>query len=209
MSNTEPVELAEEAKKPGVFNILNVLKERGFPTDVVSIIIDDNTAYAAAKVKARIEELMASEVDNINDEVKSLESKLEKLVEKLNSERYEIHITGISEGQREKLVEKALEKFPKEFKEDKNPFSGEVTRTEIESEEREQYFTNLLWLDSIQKIVAPDGSEQDTIDESFIEQFREMISLPSNSSITQAIEKLRIATAMFIISTDEDFLAKP
>lgn len=209
MSNAEPIELAEEAKKPGAFNILNVLKDRGLPKDVVSIIIDDETAYRAAKVKAKIDELLGSDKDDINDEVKALESELEELVSQLNENRYEIHITGITEGKREKLVDAALEKFPREFEEDKNAFTGETTKKEIESQEREEYFTDLLWVESIEKIVAPDGSEQLDITEEFVTDFRQLISIPTNAAITQAIEKLRVATAMFIISVDEDFLAKP
>lgn len=202
--------LAEEAKKPGVFNILEVLKERGLPKDVVSIILDDETAYAAAKLKERIDELMNSDTaEDITVEVNKLQAELEPLVKKLNENRYQVYITAISEGAREKLVAQAVEKFPYEYDEEKNPFTGEAKKTEKPSPEREEFFTDLLWVDSIEKIVSPDGAEQALIDLEFVKQFRELISVPTNASITQAIEKLRVATAMFIMSTDEDFLAKP
>lgn len=200
--------LASEAKKPGVFNILNVLRDRGLPKDVVSIIIDDAKAYDAAKIKERIEELMSSDDDDINDEVEKLESDLSKITEELNSNRYAVHITGISEGKRDQLLKDALEKYPQEFDEQKHPFTGETTKIEIDSPEREEFFTDNLWVSSIENIVAPDGSEQSALDYNTVRQFRSLLSVVSNAAITQAIEKLRVSTAIFVMSADEDFLAK-
>lgn len=202
-------ELVEEVKKPGTFNILSVLKDGGLPTDTVSIILDNKKAYRAAKLQERIEELMSSDADNINDEVNDLQKEFDAIVEELNANRYTVHVTGITEGERDKLAKLALDKFPKEFEESKNPLTGEVTRKDIDSPEREEYFTNLLWVASIKKIVSPDGDEQNVVDLEFVEEFRTLISIPTNAAITQAIEKLRVATAVFIMSTDEDFLAKP
>lgn len=202
-------ELVEEAKKPGTFNILNVLKDGGLPRDTVAIILDNKNAYKASKIRERIEELMASDVENINDEVKDLQEQLDALVADLNANRYTVHVAGITEGERDKLAKLALDKFPQEYQETKNPLTGEVTRKELDSPEREEYFTNLLWVASIEKIVSPDGDEQNVSDLEFVEEFRKLISIPTNAAITQAIEKLRVATAVFIMSTDEDFLAKP
>ena len=205
----EAAALADEAKKPGVFNILSVLKDRGLPRDVVQVVLDDALAYDAAKIQERINELMSSDAEDINDEVASLQAKLDVMKDELNANRYAVHITGITEGKRDELVKRSLEKFPMEYDEQKNAFTGETIKRELESSEREEFFTNLLWVASIDKIVAPDGSEQAGIPESDISEFRAMLPIIANSNITQAIEKLRVASAMFVMSADEDFLAKP
>lgn len=202
-------ELADQAKKPGVFNILNVLRERSYPTDSVSVILDEDIAYKAAITKNVIDNLMNSDVENINDDVKKLQADLDALVEQLNNSRYVFNITGISEGRREELMDESLEKFPIEFDLTKNPFTGKEDKAEIPSPERDEYFTDLLWIESIIDIVAPDGSVQAGVDADTVHEFRSLLPVTANAAITQAIDNIRIATGVFILTTDEDFLAKP
>lgn len=210
MSQEKIAEIVDEAKKPGVFNILDAIKDRGLPKDVVSIIVDDVTAYKAAKVKEQIDEIINSSEETIDqDKLTELQGELDSLKTELNANRFLFHISGISEGKRDELAKKAYEAFPREFEEQKNPFTGEITKKEIDSEERDEYMTRMLWAASIEKIVAPDGSEQTGIDESFVQELRGSLSIPATAAIMQGIERLRIATAVFVMSVDEDFLAKP
>ena len=58
------------------------------------------------------------------------------------------------------------------------------------------------------KITAPDGSEQDGISVEDASELRRSLPIASASKITDAIEKMRVATAVFMLSVDEDFLAK-
>lgn len=204
----EAVKLVEEAKKPGTFNIISVLNERAYPREEVKIFLDEQSAYEASKLKEKIDELVAKNDSELQEEIDSIIAKQEMIVKKLRDSEYTFNIVGISEGMREDLQEESIKKFPLEFEEDKNPFTGEISKREVESKERDRYFTNLLWHSSIEKIVSPEGDVQDKISISDVESFRKNLPIAGIGAITQSIEKLRVATAMFMISVDEDFLAK-
>lgn len=196
-------QLAEEAKKPGKFNLLEVIKDRAYPSDDVNIYLDEETAYHASLIKEKLEN-----VDSKAKEYKTLEAELDALVKKLDESKYVFTITGISEGKREELYEKAVEVFPVEYKEDKNPFTGEVTRNELDNKERDRLFTNMLWSAHIAKVTAPTGDIQEAMTTAEVTQLRDALPLAAVGTINQAIDKIRAATAVFMFTVDEDFLAK-
>lgn len=204
----EVTKIVEEAKAPGTFNILNVLKERAYPRDEAVAYLDEQAAYDASKLDERIKELTVSADLTNQDKIDELIAKREEAIARLEKSKYTFEIVGISEGMRADLNEEAIKKFPMEFEEDKNPFTGEVTKRELENKERDRLFTNLLWHASIGKITAPDGAVQESVSISDIEAFRDLLPLAAIGGITQSIEKLRVATAVFMMSVDEDFLAK-
>lgn len=204
----EAVKLAAEAKKPGVFNIINVLKERAFPTEDVNVYLDEQAAYDAAKIQGKIDELSKSASVEDLDKSDKLTEERDAVIAKMEESKYVFSLTGISEGRRTEIQEECLEKFPMEYDEAKNPFTGEVVKTELDNKQRDRYFTNLLWVDSIVKIVAPSGDEQKDLSISDVEVLRDMLPLAASGAINQSIEKLRVSTAVFMASVDEDFLAK-
>ena len=210
MSEIDEVQkLVEEAKAPGVFNIVSVLQNRAYPKDDISIYVDEQTAYEASQIKQKIEELEKNADVAVKPEIEALEKKRDELVKKLEQSKYVFTISGISEGAREDAQKTSEEKFPVEYDEDKNPFTGEVTKREKENADRDRFFTNLLWTRHITKIVAPNGDEQNGLTYVEVEELRKVLPIAGIGAITQGIEKIRVATAMFMMSVDEDFLAKP
>jgi hypothetical protein len=215
MSEATVDDLVKEAKAPGNFNILNVLKEMSHPSDTVNVYLDEQSSYDAALVKERIKEIEKAEVDSgfqLSKELKSellgLNKKLDAFLVKLEENKYVFTITGISEGKREELLTKATKAFPIEYEEIKNPITTEVSKKEIDNQERNDLFTELIWKEHITKITAPDGSEQTDFTLEDIQQLRPALPIASIGAITEAIEKLRVATAVFMMTVDEDFLAK-
>lgn len=204
----EATDLAEEAKKPGTFSIINVLKERAYPTEEVNVYLDEQSAYDAAKIQEKIEELSKSLEPEVQKEIDALIDERASIVSVLEKSRYVFSISGISEGRRDELQEKAIEKFPLEYEESKNPFTGEVVKTEKENKQRDREFTNLLWVESIKKIVNPSGDVQESVTFEDVVALRDLLPIAAIGSITQSIEKLRISTAIFMSTVDEDFLAK-
>lgn len=201
MSEKTVEELVEEAKKPGVFNILSVLKERAYPHDEVNIYLDEQAAYDASALKEKLESADVDEMD-------AIEAKLNEAVARLEASKYVFTINGISEGLREDILAQAAEQYPIEFEEDKNPFTGEIAKREVENKQRDRLFTNLLWHESIIKIVNPDGDVQESVSMKDIESLRKLLPIAGIGAINNAVEKLRISTATFMLSVDEDFLAK-
>lgn len=203
MSEKAIEEIVEEAKKPGKFNIVDVLKERAYPTDSVNIYVDEDTAYKAAELSEELKR--TSELD---EKYADISESLDALMDTLSESKYVVTITGISEGKRDELYELAVNKYPLEYNENKNVLTGESTREEIENQERDELFTNLLWSAYITKIVAPNGAEQDGITPEDAEEMRKSLPIAANSIINAAIQNMRAATAVFMYKVDEDFLAK-
>jgi hypothetical protein len=216
LSESDIVEMLEEAKAPGNFKIVDVLKDRAFPTDEVSIFIDEDAAFMAAEVEAQINKMGdkmdgtvdSKELEEFTKRHEELVERLDKIKEEMGGTRYVFYLQGISEGVREDLFEKSVEKYPIQHEVDRNPLTGEVERREKESPKRDRLFTNLIWQAHIKKIVAPDGSVQEGITLEDAVELRRALPLASSGKITEAIEKLRTATALFMLSTDENFLAK-
>lgn len=215
MSDIE--EMVEEAKKPGKFNIVDAVKGRSYPKSKVEVFIDEEVAFHVSEINELINNI-GEEMDKKNVDKKHLDelmakrdnilSEREKLIEEMGGTKYIFHLTGISEGARLDIYDKALAKYPMQYEKNRNPFTTEVEKEEIESNERDRYFTSLLWESHISKIIAPDGSEQDGISYDDALELRRILPVASITSITEAIEKMRLSTALFMMSVNEDFLAK-
>lgn len=217
MSDEEIIEIVEKAKKPGTFKIVDVVKNRGYPKDQVDVFLDESVAFQAAEINEAInsiaQEMDKSGVDKktLNDLLKRREDILdarEKLLEEMGESKYVFHLTGISEGKRQDLFDQAVKKYPIKTVNKMNQVTGELEDKEVENIDRDRYFTSLLWEAGISKIVAPDGDEQDGITFEDAEELRRMLPLASLTTITEALEKMRAATALFMMSVNEDFLAK-
>lgn len=214
MSDIE--EIVEQAKAPGRFNIVDVLKGRGYPTDEVEVFIDESVAFVASDLEdviRKLDEKMNSEKDKskLNELVarhEKLIAEKDKLVEEMGGARYVFHMQGISEGQRDDIWKKSVDRYPVKHDTDRNPLTGKVDRVEVQNPERDKYFTGLLWQAHVKKIVDPEGNEQEgiTVDDAF--ELRRSLPLASIGKITEAIEKMRASTAVFMMTVDEDFLAK-
>lgn len=203
MSNEEIIELAEEAKKPGKFNIMNVIKDRAYPSQEVNIYLDEETAYLASDASENLKR-----TDPADKEYAAAEKKLDTLLSKLEKSKYVFTIEGISEAKREEIMKLAAAKYPVEYREEKNVYTGEVKREEIESEERNDLFTAMLWSEHIVKIIAPDGSEQGHLSAEECNELRGALPIASSALVNRAIEKIRSSSAIFMMTVDEDFLAK-
>lgn len=200
--------LIDNAKAPGTFNILNVLKERAYPKDDIHVYLDEDSAYKASVINEKIEELSTSEDPESQVEIEKLIDERDALIKKIADSKYVFTMVGISEGTRDDLVNKAKEKFPIEYKHETNVLTTETSKEEIESPERDEYFTELLWEAHIEKITAPDGSVQDNIAFEDIHGLRRSLPIAAISNISTSMEKLRLATTVFMLTVDEDFLAK-
>jgi hypothetical protein len=193
--------------------ILNVIKDRAYPKSDVVVYIDENAAYKAAVLKEKIQEAQGQIDGLVNVEkntslVSELNEQLNEVMAELELSKYVFSITGISEGKRDDAFAKAREEFKVEYEENKNPFTGETVKIEIENRARDRFLTNLIWELSIEKITAPDGSIQESISHVDAGILRESLPASANILINESIDKLRAASAAFLLSVGEDFLAK-
>ena len=213
MSEATPEELATEAKQPGVFNILNVLNNRGYPKDEIEVVLDDNLIYEATLISEKIKDVDKKlDLDPTDKDLLAKREALiglrEEAVANVNKAKYVFTIKGISEGAREEMLDEVQVKFPVEYEETTNPLNGKVTREEVDNPERNKLYTCKLWASHIEKIVSPDGQEQVGLSDDEALALRKLLPIAATAKISESIERLRVATAMFILGTDEDFLAK-
>lgn len=211
------MESVQAAKAPGKFNIVDVLQNRGYPETSVKIILDESIAYQAAMIKEELEQVdkkLAASKSNqsLVEKQKELLASLDEMKESISKSTYTVHLMGISEGKRDELFNSARKKYPVEYESSNNiqdMLTGNVTKVEKESPERDALFTDFLWLEHIKKIVNPDGDEQTEFKYQDIRAMRDSFPLSAILKVNEAIEKLRASTALFIMGTGEDFLAKP
>ena len=210
-------EIVDEAKSPKNFNIVNVLLERSYPKTKTTVYLDEQSAYDASVLKEELgqieDSLRGREPSKEQAErIEKLTGEIENLLEKIQESGYVFHINGISEGKRLELFNEAVKKYPVEY-EKPNELSiltgqsGE--KVEKESPERDQLFTDFLWREQIEMIEDPEGSVHKELTYTDIKTIRSSLPLSALAQINTAIEKIRTATAVFMMETGEDFLAKP
>ena len=215
MSEETIEDIVQEAKAPGKFNIIEVLNNRSYPVIDVEVYFDESKALSAVEIQEKIQELeklnirkSAGAADVNRKRIDELNVKLAEIVESISDSKYVFAITGISEGKREELLNLTIAKYPVEYEETTAPLTGEVTRKEKDSDDRDRLFTNLLWREQIKKITSPSGDVQDEITIDDVVALRNALPIIGASKINEAIEKVRLASAVFVMAVDEDFLAK-
>ena len=210
-------ESVDEAKDPKTFSIVQAIANRSYPRATVSVSFDEATGYEAALVKEKIDQLSSATPSKSvalaqQKEIDGLSDKLQTLTQKMMESSYVFYIKGISEGKREELASEARKKYPIEYQkssEISELLGGNSEQREKPSPERDNLFTDFLWRDQIEKIESPDGGVQDTFTYNDAKALRTGLPLSSLAKINSAIEKVRTATAVFMMETGEDFLAKP
>ena len=215
MSDEQEIrESVDAVKAPGTFSIIDVLQNRNYPKTQTTIHLDEEAAYEAAILGEEIEAIDAkigrsAPSQAQGKKLEELNEKKQDIVERLNKSSYVFHLMGISEGKRESLWSECKKKYAVQYSQTPDLASGKIVKEEKESPERDDMFTNLLWQNHIVKIVDPSGNEQENLSFTEVREMRNIMPIAATSKINQAIEKMRVASAIFMFETNEDFLAKP
>lgn len=199
----EVSELVDAAKAPGTFNIINLLNERAYPTDEVVIYLDEASAYEASEIKKSILHYEGDESG-----LAPLEDRLDVVTEKMRASALTVKVKGISEGKRAEILKEATSTYPIEYTREMNPMTGEFSREEKESQERDNLFTEFLWQASIVSLTDANGNIQEDLPYAAARDMRNSLPLAAAADITKTIEKVRISTAVFMLEVNEDFLPK-
>lgn len=214
MSDVEDIrEAVDQAKKPGAFKIVDVLKERAYPKMQVTVSVDEDSAYRANQIKEQLTSIDLKWAGKEKPkEIQETESKLteqhEELMESIKKSSFTFHLEGISEGKRTEIYKSCVKKYPMEYDREVDISTGKMEKVERASQERDALFTDYLWEACIKKIVNADGDEQVGVSYSDVRTMRDQMPLSAIARINESVEKLRVATAVFMMEVDEDFLAK-
>ena len=213
MSVEDIREAVDNAKKPGVFKIVDALKDRAYPKMEVKVSVDEQSAYLANLLKEKIEKLdqkisKGGKVEDLVAEQEKLSQEREEFVNKLKESSFTFYLTGISEGHRENLYKKSVGKYPIEYDREMDISTGKMEKVEKPKPERDTLYTDFLWEASIEKILNGQNEEQVGVTYSDVRAMREQMPLSAIARINDSIEKLRVSSAVFMMEVDEDFLAK-
>jgi hypothetical protein len=216
MSDVE--DMVTEAMKPGKFKIVDAARDRAFPESFLDVYLDESVAFMISELDEALLEagnsadrkkaLSKKEVDVFEKRRDEILDRKNELIDQMGGAKYVFHIKGISEGARQDIYDKTVEQFPLKYEKNRNPFTGVMEKEEIDNVDRDRYFSDSLWEAYIVKIVAPDGEEQEGINMEEARELRRSLPAASVAKISEGIEKLRIASAAFMMSINEDFLAK-
>lgn len=213
MSVEEIREAVDEAKKPGVFKIVDALKDRSFPKMQVNVSVDEQTAYEANQIKEELSRLDLKwsgkkRPESADRKEEALLAKHEVLMDKLRESSFTFHLEGISEGRRAEIYKNAVKRYPIEYDKDIDISTGKMEKTERQNADRDALYTDFLWEACIKKVVNADGDEQVGVSYTDVRTMRDQMPLSATARVNESIEKLRVAAAVFMMEVDEDFLAK-
>lgn len=191
----------EEQLQPDTFDFLDVLSERSFPKDVVSIYLNVEAAYEANRARKALESATNKAEE---DEAKKLFKKFQAEVKK---SEYKFHLTGVPLERIESLADIAKEKYPVETKSRKTG-NGSIEQYELPNPLRDEYAGFLaLWV-HVEAIEAPDGRMQVAPDAETIIAFIKNAPQSQVERFANAITGLQISSRAFEDAIDDDFLAK-
>jgi len=197
MSNENIEELLQEE----TFDFLDVLTERSYPKDEVSLFLDEASAYKLRAVKAAYEN---SQDDKEREKLKKLMNQYRSDVKK---SEYIFKLTGVSFDKIENLVEMAKKKYPVEHKTRKTG-SGGLEQYEVPSNQRAEYIGYLtLWV-HVEAVVSPEGKIHTAPEEETIIKFLKIAPPSQVNRFTEAITSLQVSSREFEDAIDDDFLAK-
>lgn len=210
MSRT-PEEIARESMAPGTFNFMERLRGRNMPTEEIAVYLDEDKGYKLHELGRKLNGDAESGVMAATDAkvIKALNAEITKLEAELRESRYVFKLRAIPTRTYTEISEAADLMYPLEYNEVKNPFTGETKKELIVNEDRDTYYTNRLWAESIVSMTAPNGDvADDTIDLEFVAQFRAYAPLDAVMRLSEVILRLRMAVEWMDGLEHEDFLVK-
>lgn len=191
----------EDVLQPDTFNFLDVLSERSFPKDKVSIYLNAEAAHEANRARKAYAD---AETKASETEAKKLFKKYQDLVK---ASEYKFHLTGVSLERIEELQELAKEKYPIETRNRKTG-SGALEQYEIPNQDRDEYLSMLtLWV-HVEAIEAPDGRIQAAPDADTIIKFIKTAPPSQVERFANAVRDIQVTSNAFENAIDDDFLAK-
>lgn len=180
------------------FDLGAVIAGQDYPVEIVNVYFDERTAYTISVLNEKVRELS---VDG-GEEYENAEAELQKLIEELESRKYQFHLQGIPSRIRKNILDRVEAEIPEE----RNGL-GMVTP----NPEREELFVLYMFEAYISKIVDPDGAEIVKPSLETLKDFRENAPKHALMKIEQGIADLETKTVYgFELAVKSvDFLSKP
>lgn len=189
----ETLKLVQEAQKPGVFNLADAIKGRGYPQKDVNVYIDGAAAFELVELEDKMKSLKED-----SKEYKELEEKAEELAKQVQASKLTFTMRGVGQGIVERISAQADEKFGKDT-EDAN---------DVNTDWFKYYITSLVAANVV-KVTDPEGNVDETLlDYDSMSEIRDNIPAEAWGVLVNTMQKLTLATGYFKGLTDAGFLPK-
>jgi hypothetical protein len=190
----ETKKMVEEARKPGVFNLSSVIKERGYPEREVTVYTNVDAAFKLVELEDKMTQVGASN-QKLYDK---LEAEAQELARVVQASGLKFLMRGISQA----IVEKITKEADATYKTSKDPEAAE-------SDDWFKFYVTSLVAKNIVRVTNADGDVDER--EFFYEEMLEIRNnLPGDSwgVLVNTMQKLTLATGYFKGLTDAGFLPK-
>lgn len=190
----ETMEMVKEARKPGVFNLSEVIKGRGYPEREVTVYTNVDAAFKLIELEDQMKQVGGSD-QKLYDE---LEARAQELAVTVQDSALKFMMRGVSQTVVEQVTKEADSTY-KTAKDEDGDNSDDWFRF---------YVTSLVGK-NIVKVTNASG-DVDEKDFSFEEMLEIRNNLPGDSwgVLVNTMQKLTLASGYFKGLTDAGFLPK-
>lgn len=161
---TDVKTITEAAVTPATFDFAAAVLDRSYPVIEVPVYLNEkavleylNVARDRTILENRIAATSKPTVE-MADQLEKIDYKYHELRKEIKDQEFLVRVQGVSPAKQIEMDKLAYEKFPIQYDEGKNPITGAVVRSEIESDERDEFFATLIRQSHILSVVAPDGA---------------------------------------------------
>lgn len=206
----ENEEITEESgidptPSPETFSFFDVLSEKAYPKDIVTVYMDDAAAYDLKKLSIEADGVEETDVEKIAE----IGARLRALRERIEASAVTFYLTGVGADRQGDAMTHAQEHFEGK-KVNRKRADGSITRELPQSEQFNfmKYMSAVSNALHIEKIVLADGRQMVAPSPDEVSAFLAKAPRSAIEQFNAAIAKLEVDTADFERTIDEGFLAK-
>ena len=201
---------AFEAPNKETFSFFDVLAERTYPTETVTVSLDEAAAYELSKLTDRLRELNKSE-DSTDQDYQDIQNAADALKMRLDATKYTFHLRGVSDDRIADAMEAVDAKFePKRVSRKKADGTLYKELPKSEAMPYARYLNAMTFALHIEQVVKhSNGAVMTAPGPDEIAAFFDQAPTAAQERIATAIHNLRIASGQYEASLDEGFFQKP
>ena len=206
----EPTEIVTESNEfftPEGFDIFDILTERAYPKDTVTVYLDEEAAY---QLRALGREADSIEGEPDQDVVDSFAERLATFRARIERSARTFHLTGV-DADKMKDVMTAAEAHFEDRKVNRKRADGSIIRELPQSAQTDfmRYASALTLSIHVEKITDPDGHEVVAPGPDILMNFLDKAPVYAVRELNQAIERLTVDARDFERGLDDGFFPKP
>lgn len=187
----ETLELVKEAQKQGVFNLSDVIRDRGYPQKTVTVYVDAEAAFELIKLETEL-----TRTPEEDARFAELKAQIDTCAKKVMESKLVFHMRGVSQTVVEEAESAASEACPDQPEEER-------------SDAWFRYYMAYLIASNIVKVENANGDvDERKFTVADVVEIRNLIPIDSWAILVSTMQQLTLASGYFKGLTDAGFLPK-